>query len=105
MPIASLESQNTGLLWDVCCSNAERRQRRRARVSREMRIRAADFNDGNFEEVCSTVNFSRDGLYFLTPRDRYRVGMRLRITSAQQLGTQDAWGESWQGRSRASPRG
>jgi hypothetical protein len=72
-------------------SKQERRQKRRAKVSREMRIRPAHFNDGTFEEVRSTLNVSRDGLYFLTPHDRYRAGMRLRITAAAESSTEGAW--------------
>jgi hypothetical protein len=56
-----------------------------------MCIRAADFNDGAFEEVCSTLNFSRCGLYFLTPHDRYRLGMRLRVSPASHQGAEGAW--------------
>jgi hypothetical protein len=90
MPIASVEPQKTSLSGTSAAKH-ERRRKRRAKVSREMRIRAADFNDGSFEEVCSTLNFSRDGLYFLTPHERYHVGMRLRIAPAQQLGAEGAW--------------
>lgn len=68
----------------------ERRQRRRVRVSLELRIRPADFNDGSFEEVTSTRNASRDGFYFLTPHDRYYMGMRLRIRPASASPT-DVW--------------
>jgi hypothetical protein len=69
----------------------ERRQKRRARVSREMRIQPANFNEGSFEEVRSTLNISRDGLYFLTPHDRYRTGMRLSITAAAECATEGAY--------------
>jgi hypothetical protein len=91
MPIVSLELQKQTGRSGPPAARQELRRKARARVSREMRIRAADFNDGNFEEVCSTVNFSRDGLYFLTPRDRYRVGMRLRIAAATTRGTEATW--------------
>jgi PilZ domain len=91
MPIVSLELQKQIGRSGAPAARQELRRKARARVSREMRIRAADFNDGNFEEVCSTVNFSRDGLYFLTPHDRYCVGMRLRIAPATTLGTEGTW--------------
>ena len=68
----------------------ERRQRGRVRISLELRIRPADFNDGSFEEVTSTRNASRDSFYFLTPHDRYYMGMRLRITPASASPT-DVW--------------
>ncbi|PYU36369.1 MAG: hypothetical protein DMG31_01140 [Acidobacteria bacterium] len=60
----------------------ERRQRGRVKVSRELRIRPADSNDGSFEEVRSTLNASRDSFYFFTPHDRYYKGMRLLISPA-----------------------
>jgi hypothetical protein len=69
----------------------DRRQKRRARVSREMRIRPANFLEGSFEEVRSTMNLSRDGLYFLTPHDRYRMGMRLCIAAAAESATGSTW--------------
>jgi len=58
----------------------DRRQSRRAGLSLQVRLRAADFNDGNFEEVRTTVNVSRKALYFFTQLDRYYKGMRIRVT-------------------------
>jgi hypothetical protein len=46
-----------------------------------VRIRTADFNDGNFEEVKMTENASRKAIYFFTQLDRYYKGMRVRVTS------------------------
>lgn len=90
MPVASVTHQNqTSPSGPV--GRQERRVKGRAKVAREMRIRPADFNDGSFEEVCSTLNFSRCGLYFLTPHDRYRIGMRLRVSPANQQGAEGAW--------------
>jgi hypothetical protein len=54
---------------------------RRAGISLQVRIRTADFNDGNFEEVRMTQNASRKAIYFLTTLDRYYKGMRVRVTS------------------------
>ena len=45
----------------------DRRQSRRAGLSLQVRLRAADFNDGK-------------ALYFFTQLDRYYKGMRIRIT-------------------------
>jgi len=56
-----------------------------------MLIRGADLHEGSFEEICSTSNFSRGGFYFLTTQDRYRVGMRVRVAPAAQLGTEGSW--------------
>ena len=62
-------------------TRAERRQMRRAGVSLQVRIRSADFNDGNFDEVRVTQNASRKAIYFFTKLDRYYRGMRVRVTS------------------------
>src|SRR3979490_3405283 len=59
----------------------ERRQIRRAGISLPVRIRTADFNDGNFDEVRLTQNASRKAIYFFTELNRYYKGMRVRVTS------------------------
>jgi hypothetical protein len=59
----------------------ERRQVRRAGISLQVRVRTADFNDGNFDEVRVTQNASRKAIYFFTKLDRYYKGMRVRVTS------------------------
>src|ERR1017187_8595668 len=92
MPIASLDLQKQAAPSVTPAARQERRQKARAKVSRKMRIRQADFGDGSFEEVRCTLNMSRDGLCFLTPHDRYHVGMRLRIAPAAEPGTEGAWG-------------
>jgi hypothetical protein len=59
----------------------ERRQTRRAGISLQVRIRTADFDDGNFDEVRMTQNASRKAIYFFTELNRYYKGMRVRVTS------------------------
>src|SRR6266852_1767461 len=65
----------------VTVTRPERRQMRRAGMSLQVRIRTADFNDGNFDEVRLTQNASRKAIYFFTKLDRYYKGMRVRVTS------------------------
>ena len=62
-------------------ARTERRQIRRAGISLQIRIRSADFNDGNFDEVRLTQNASRKAIYFFTKLGRYYKGMRVRVTS------------------------
>jgi PilZ domain len=62
-------------------TRTERRQIRRAGISLRVRIRTADFNDGNFDEVRLTQNASRKAIYFFTQLNRYYKGMRVRVTS------------------------
>jgi hypothetical protein len=45
-------------------SGIERRRRHRAKITAQVHVRAANFPDG-FEEVCASVDVSRDGLLFL----------------------------------------
>jgi hypothetical protein len=47
-----------------------------------LRIRPAEFKDGNFEEVRTTQNASSRGFYFMTPLDCYVQGMRVKIVPA-----------------------
>jgi hypothetical protein len=62
-------------------TRAERRQLRRAGISLQVRVRSADFNDGEFEEVRMTQNASRKAIYFFTKLDCYYKGMCVRVTS------------------------
>jgi hypothetical protein len=89
MAVGSGELQMQACSPDVAAQ--ERRQRGRVKVSQEVRIRPADFNDGSFEEVRGTANASRDSFYFFTPHDRYYKGMRLLITPASALQQTGAW--------------
>src|SRR5690348_8010660 len=65
----------------VPATRTERRHMRRAGISLQVRIRSADFNDGNFDEVRLTQNASRRAIYFYTQLNRYYKGMRVRVTS------------------------
>jgi hypothetical protein len=58
---------------------SERRQHCRARVTLRMRIRSADFSDGQLQQIAQTINTSRRGFYFHTEHGHFREGMRLRI--------------------------
>jgi hypothetical protein len=58
----------------------ERRRSRRVRMGQSLRIRPSDPKDAPFEETSTTKNVSRDGVYFLTQRDSYYMGMRVFVT-------------------------
>lgn len=96
MPVDSLELRIQAPSPVSSVADQERRQSGRARVSLELRIRPAAFNDGTFEEVRSTLNVSRAGFYFFTPNDRYYKGMRLRITPAAASQTEADWEKTGQ---------
>lgn len=57
----------------------ERRKIRRVGVNLQVRIRTADFEDGDFEEIRTTLNASKKAVYFFTPLNGYYKGMKLRI--------------------------
>jgi len=66
----------------ICTSEhrQQRRKQKRAGVKLAARVRAADWMDGNFDEVVTTVNASRQDLYFTTSSGHYNLGMPLRVT-------------------------
>ncbi|PYU41381.1 MAG: hypothetical protein DMG54_20045 [Acidobacteria bacterium] len=69
-----------------------RRRNRRVPVSLDVRVRPADFGDGDFEEFRTTQNVSRGALYFLTSLHRYHKGMRLWVAPAHGPSTgSDNW--------------
>ena len=59
---------------------SERRRSRRVRMGQSLRVRPSDPKDVFFEEIATTKNVSRDGVYFLTQRETYYLGMRLFVT-------------------------
>jgi CheY-like chemotaxis protein len=57
----------------------ERRRRKRAKISAQLHLRAVNSPEP-FEEVCMSVDVSRDGLLFTAGRAGYWKGQRLDIT-------------------------
>ncbi len=60
-------------------SSAERRRRRRAKISAQVHLRAVDAPEP-FEEICTTVDVSRDGLQISASRSGYWKGQQLSVT-------------------------
>lgn len=58
----------------------DNRTSRRAKVARKLRIRPSDPDIEHFEETLVSTNVSKNGIYFETRLDNYRVGMRLFVT-------------------------
>jgi PilZ domain len=58
----------------------ERRKIRRVGVNMQVKIRTADADDGDFEEIRTTQNASRKAVYFFTPLIGYYKGMKLKVT-------------------------
>src|SRR2546427_8728446 len=57
----------------------ERRRQLRLKFSRPVRV-GSEAKYGHVEEVRTTLNVSRDGLYFTTSLEHYSVGMLLKVT-------------------------
>lgn len=56
------------------------RRSRRAKMVRPLRVRPSEPRDEHFEDLPSSLNVSKEGIYFLTRRDGYYPGMRVFVT-------------------------
>lgn len=65
----------------LSATREERRQMRRAGVSLQVWLCSMDSTGDQFEEVRTTLNATRQAIYFFTTLERYRKGMRLRVMS------------------------
>jgi CheY-like chemotaxis protein len=59
-------------------NGAERRRRRRAKISAQVHVRVVNSSEP-FEEVCMTVDVSRDGLLFTSKLSNYWKGQLLEV--------------------------
>jgi CheY-like chemotaxis protein len=57
----------------------ERRRRKRAKISAQVHVKVVNAPEP-FEEICKSVDVSRDGLLFLSARAGYWKGQRLEVT-------------------------
>jgi CheY-like chemotaxis protein len=60
-------------------NGVERRRRKRAKISAQVHVRAAGSPEP-FEELCKSIDVSRDGLFFIAARAGYWKGQRLDVT-------------------------
>jgi CheY-like chemotaxis protein len=60
-------------------SGIERRRRKRAKISGQVHVRVANSAEP-FEEVCRSIDVSRDGLLFMSARAGYWKGQQLEVT-------------------------
>jgi hypothetical protein len=56
------------------------RRRKRLQVSLPLHVRPFDVRFAEIEDVGHVIDFTRDGLYFMTNMPHYFVGMRLMVT-------------------------
>ncbi len=57
-----------------------RRRNRRLKIGQPLKVRPSDPHAEVFEELGTTKNVSREGIYFLSQRSSYKEGMRLFVT-------------------------
>jgi hypothetical protein len=58
----------------------ENRINPRAKIARKLRVRPSDGYEDHFEEVATSINVSKRGVYFQSDLQGYRVGLRLFVT-------------------------
>ena len=61
-------------------SGPERRRRKRVKLSAQVHVRGGIGSVEEFQEVCQSVDVSRDGLLFIAGRSGYWVGQPLDVT-------------------------
>ena len=59
---------------------SELRRARRAKIAKQLRVRPSEPRDDHFEDLSSSVNASKHGIYFVTRRTNYYKGMRVFVT-------------------------
>jgi hypothetical protein len=60
--------------------SSDKRFKPRARIARKIRVRPSNPEEDDFEDISVSINASRDGVYFSSKRESYRVGLRLFVT-------------------------
>jgi hypothetical protein len=58
----------------------EQRRSRRAKITRTLRVRPSEPRDEHFEDLPTSINASREGIFFRTRRETYYPGMRVFVT-------------------------
>jgi hypothetical protein len=59
---------------------SEQRRSRRAKIVRPVRVRPSDPRDDHFEDIPTSVNASKEGIFFTSRRANYYKGMRVFVT-------------------------
>lgn len=58
----------------------QKRRSRRIKMSRPVRVRPSEPRDDHFEDLITSVNASKEGIYFHSRRTGYYKGMRVFVT-------------------------
>jgi CheY-like chemotaxis protein len=80
-PIGTVEekAKADGASAEAKAAAIERRRRRRAKISAQVHVKAVNSPEP-FEEVCMSIDVSRDGLLFTAKRAGYWKGQQLNVT-------------------------
>jgi CheY-like chemotaxis protein len=77
-PAATIAAQSSPAAHSFAGAG-DRRRRKRAKISAQVHVRFAG-SSGSAEEICTSIDVSRDGLLFLSPRSTYAVGQSIDVT-------------------------
>jgi|SRR5271154_1611894 len=75
-----MSDQKTTVAVDPDKQYAELRRSRRAKIARPVRVRPSEPRDDHFEDLPTSVNASKEGIYFISRREAYYPGMRVFVT-------------------------
>lgn len=64
----------------ILSPSKEKRRSRRAKIAKPVRVRPSDPKDEHFEDLPTSVNASKDGVYFVSRLPNYYKGMRVFVT-------------------------
>src|SRR5258705_12073937 len=73
-------SSNSGSSASIAPAVSELRRGRRAKLARPMRVRPSEPRDDHFEDLPTSVNASKHGIYFVSRCSNYYNGMRVFVT-------------------------
>jgi hypothetical protein len=76
-PIAALPTPVTD---EADKKYSEQRRSRRAKIARPVRVRPSDPRDDHFEDIPTSVNASKEGIFFVSRKANYYKGMRVFVT-------------------------
>jgi CheY-like chemotaxis protein len=76
---SSVPNSRTNSSASPTLSGIERRRRKRAKISAQVHVRVVNSPEP-FEEVCKSIDVSRDGLLFLSARAGFWKGQQLEVT-------------------------
>jgi PilZ domain len=65
---------------EVAKQYADKRRSRRAKIARTVRVRPSEPRDEHFEDLPTSINASKEGIFFATRRATYYPGMRVFVT-------------------------